>query len=175
MLYLINKNQKEKILDEYYSRLINIFTTSLIILSLIFLILLFPVYLNMNVDKKILINKAGLLKKEIDLYKVKNKKDQTFGLSDDVSILSTPTNDTALIIFEEVKSIYKEIPNIRLISINVDVLNKKVIVSAIVDNKNTASLLVDRLNISKYKGADLPYSVFSQNKSFTFNQSLSYE
>jgi hypothetical protein len=37
------------------------------------------------------------------------------------------------------------------------------------------SLIVERFNNSRYKGAELPYSVFSQSKNFTFNLNLSYE
>ncbi len=60
-------------------------------------------------------------------------------------------------------------------SINIDSLSKKIVVSANIDNKNTANILVDKLNNTAYKGAELPYSVFSQSKNFILNQNLSYE
>lgn len=175
MLFLINKTQKEKILNEYYSSLINIFSFSLFCLFIMLMVFLFPTYLTIKVDKKILELRVENLNKEMSIYKAGDKSDQNQKINNDISLLSASTTDKTLIIYNDIKNIYQEFPNVKITALSVDVLNKKILVSAIIDNKNTASVLVDRLNNSNYKGAELPYSVFSQNKSFVFNQSLTYE
>lgn len=176
MLFLITKKQKNKILDEYYASLINIFSISLFILLILFLISLFPTYLTMKIDKQILTDKVLPLQMEIDKHKTNSKENNSLSINDDISILSSSsTNKNTVNLYKEIKDIYQSISNVNLVSINVDTLSKKVIVTASIDNKNTANVLVDRLNSSRYKGAELPYSIFSQNKSFIFNQSLSYE
>lgn len=175
MLFLLTKKQKDKILDEYYSRLIYIFSFGLIFLFIVFVIVLFPSYLSVKVDKKILIDKIEPLKTEVENYKVEDNKSEALEINNNLSILNTKVNKDALIIYKDIQSVYKEIPNVEILSINVDPIAKKVSVSANVNNKNTANLLVDRLNNSRYKGAELPYSVFSQNNNFVFNLSLIYE
>lgn len=175
MLFLINKKQKEKILDEYYSSLINIFSFSLFILFIIFLVFLFPSYLNMKVDRKIVNDKVQSLQSEIDSYKKGNNTIVGTDIDNDISLLSASTTENTLSIYYEIKNIYKSIPNVKITSIIIDTSSKKITINSVIDNKNTASLLVDKLNSSKYKGAELPYSVFSQNKSFIFNQNLTYE
>lgn len=175
MLFLMNKNQREKILDEYYSSLINIFSFSLFVLLIIFTIFLFPTYLTMRVDKKIMTQKVETLQGEIDMYKNGTKTGETLKIDNDIALLSASTTDRTLTMYSDIKKIYQEIPNVKLTSISIDILNKKIMVSATMDNKNTASMLVDRLNNSNYKGAELPYSVFSQNKNFILNQNLTYE
>ncbi len=175
MLFLITKKQKEKILDEYHSNLINIFAIGLALLTIVFLASVFPVYLIMKVDRQILTDKVSPLQTEIDLYKTKAKENNAIGINNDISILSMQSDSASISIYNEIKSIYRSIPNVQLVSITVDTLAKKVIVTANIDNKNTASILVDKLNTTRYKGADLPYSVFSQSKNFIFNQTLSYE
>lgn len=171
----MNKNQREKILDEYYSSLINIFSFSLFVLLIIFTIFLFPTYLTMRVDKKIMTQKVETLQGEIDMYKNGTKTGETLKIDNDIALLSASTTDRTLTMYSDIKKIYQEIPNVKLTSISIDILNKKIMVSATMDNKNTASMLVDRLNNSNYKGAELPYSVFSQNKNFILNQNLTYE
>ena len=175
MLFLINKKQKEKILDQYYSSLINIFSFSLFCLFITLAVFLFPTYLTMKVDEKIIKAKVENLTTEMNLYNTDEKSTENQKINNDISILSLSTSEKTLIIYNDIKNIYKEVPNVRLTGISVDILNKKISVNAIIDNKNTASVLVDRLNNSNYKGAELPYSVFSQNKSFVFNQNLIYE
>lgn len=176
MLFLITKKQKDKILDEYYSYLINIFTISIIILLVIFLVSLFPTYLTMKVDRQILADKIIPLQLENDRNKTESKEKNSLEVNDDISILNTDlTSKKTINIYKEIKGIYSSIPNIEILSINVDTLSKKVFVVANIDNRNTANSLVDKLNLSRYKGAELPYSVFSQSKSFIFNQSLNYE
>ncbi len=176
MLFLITKKQKDKILDEYYSYLINIFTISLMVLLIVFLASLFPTYLTMKVDRQILTNKLIPLQTEIDKNKTESNKKNSVGINDDISILSSGSvNKNTVNMYKEIKDIYKSVPNVDVLSINVDTLSKKVLVTANIDNKNTANSLVDKLNSSRYKGAELPYSVFSQSKSFIFNQSLNYE
>ncbi len=175
MLFLINKKQKEKILDEYYASLINIFSSSLFILFIIFMVLLFPSYLTMKVDRKIMSDRVDILQKEIELYKSGNKTTDNLKIDNDISLLALSTTDRTLAIYSDIKSIYNNIPNARLTGISIDTSTKKITVNSVIDNKNTASLIVDKLNNSNYKGAELPYSVFSQNKSFVFNQNLTYE
>ncbi len=175
MLFLITKKQKDKILDEYHGNLIYIFTISLVVLFVIFLISLFPSYLTMRVDRQILTDKIAPLQLRIDYYKAESEKNNTAGINDDISILSLNPKKDTVAIYKEIKNIYQEIPNLQITSISVDSLSKKVTVIANIDNKNTANLLVDKLNSTRYKGADLPYSVFSESKNFTFSQTLTYE
>jgi hypothetical protein len=176
MLFLITKKQKDKILDEYYSYLINIFTISVIILLIIFITSLFPTYLTMKIDKQILNDKLVPLQAEIDKNKTISVEKNSLSINDDISILSSSsTNKNTVNIYNEIKTIYESVPNVGILSINVDTLSKKVAIVANIDNKNTANALVDKLNSSRYKGAELPYSVFTQSKSFVFNQNLNYE
>jgi hypothetical protein len=176
MLFLITKRQKDKILDEYYSSLIKIFTISLFILMVVFLVSVFPTYLIMKVDKQILNSRLNPLQIEIDKNKTESSDKNSLSVNDDISILSSDSkNKNTVSIYKEIKQIYDSIPNVDVLSINVDTLGKKVSVTANIDNKNTANTLVDKLNSSSYKGAELPYSVFSQSKSFVFNQNLNYE
>ena len=175
MLFLVTKQQRDKILDEYYSYIIYMYSISLIILFVIFLIIIFPTYLIMKVDGKILSDRITPLENEINTYKSEGGKKEALEINNNIAILSLNVKKDTIDIYKEVQSIYKEIPNVIISSISVDTLAKKVAVSSVIDNKNTANLLVDRLNNSRYKGAELPYSVFSQNKNFTFNLNLSYE
>lgn len=175
MLFLITKKQKDKILDEYHGNLIQIFTLSVVILFIMFLISLFPSYLTMKVDRQILTDKIAPLQTELDLSKVDGEKNNTAGINSDISILSLNPKKDTIEIYREIKDIYLQTPNVQIVNISVDSLGKKVTVTANIDNKNTANLLVDKLNSTRYKGADLPYSIFSQNKNFIFSQTLSYE
>lgn len=175
MLYLINKKQKDKILDTYYATLINLFSFSLFCLFIIFMVFLFPTYLTMRVDREIISDRVLSLKTEIDSYNDINKTNENIDIDNDISILAVSTTDNTLDIYEEIKYIYQTMPNVKLTAINIDTSTKKITINAIIDNKNTANLIVDKLNNSNYKGAELPYSVFSQNKSFIFNQNLTYE
>lgn len=176
MLFLISKKQKDKILDEYYSYLLNIISTSLFILLIIFIISFFPTYLIMKVDRQILTDKLSTLQNETDNNKSQNEDKDSLSINNDISILSSDLkNKNTIDLYYEIMEIYKSVPNIKILSVNVDSLSKKVSVTADVDNKNTANILVDKLNTTRFKGADLPYSVFNQNKNFIFNQNLSYE
>lgn len=175
MLFLITKKQKDKILDEYYANLIHIATICVIVLFVIFIVSLFPSYLTMRVDRQILVDKIAPLQSEVDQHKAEGEKNNTAGIDGDISILSLNPKKDTIAIYKEIKDIYRQVPNVQVSSITVDSLSKKVIVTANIDNKNTANMLVDKLNASRYKGADLPYSVFSQSKNFIFSQTLSYE
>ncbi len=176
MLFLITKKQKDKILDEYYSYLLNILSTGIFILLVILLISFFPTYLIMKVDRQILTDKLSTLQNEIDKNKIQNEDKNSLNISNDISLLSSDIkNKKTIDVNKEIIDIYKTIPNIKILSVNVDSLSKKVSITADIDNRNTANALVDKLNTTKFKGADLPYSVFSQNKNFIFNQNLSYE
>jgi hypothetical protein len=175
MLFLINKKQKEKILNEYYSSLINIFSFSLFCLFIVLAVFLFPTYLTMKVDQKIMATRVENLTTEMNLYKSSDKTSENQKIDNDISLLSASTTERTLTMYDDIKKIYQEVPNVKITSISIDILNKKILVGAIIDNKNTASVLVDKLNNSNYKGAELPYSVFSQNKSFVLNQNLTYE
>lgn len=174
MLFLIDKENKEKILDEYYFKLINILIFVQAFLFIVFIVFLFPTYLNMIFDENSLRSKIKPLEEEINKTKEFIQKNNVNNINDNISILANPVNNNILDIYKEMEAIYREIPNVKLTAINIDVLNKTVVVNALVDNKNTANLLVERLNTTKYKGAELPYSVFSQNKDFIFNQNLKY-
>ena len=175
MLFLITKKQKDRILDEYHASMIYIFTLCLIGLFIVFLVSLFPAYLTMNVDRQILTDKISPLQAEIDQSKSETESNNAVGINNDISILSLGTKKDTVSIYNDIKGIYEGIPNIVLISINIDTLTKKVIIVANIDDKNTANLLVEKLKTTRYKGADLPYSVFSQSKNFIFSQTLTYE
>lgn len=175
MLFLVTKQQKDKILDEYYARLVYIFIISLLILFAVFMAILFPTYLTMKVDGKMLSDKIKPLENDVNLYKSEGGKKEALEINNNISILSLNVKKETVDIYKEIQSIYQEIPNVKISSISVDTLSKKVLVSADIDNKNTANLIVERLNHSRYKGAELPYSVFSQSKNFIFNLNLSYE
>lgn len=175
MLFLITKKQKDKILDEYYANLIYLFTLGIVGLFIIFLVSLFPSYLTMKVDRKIITDKIAPLQAQIDAYKIDSEKNNVDGVNDDIAILSVGAKKDTVEIYKEIKGIYGQIPNAQVTSISVDTASKKVVVVANIDTKNTASALVDLLNASRYKGADLPYSVFSQSKNFIFSQTLTYE
>ncbi len=175
MLFLMDKENKDKILDEYYFKLTNILIFAQIFLFIIFLIFLLPTYLNMLLDENSFRLKIKPLENEIKNNKEIIQKNNVNDINNSISILANPLHNNILNIYSEIENIYKEIPNVKLMAINIDVLNKTVSIDALVDNKNTANLLVEKLNTTKYKGAELPYSVFSQNKNFIFNQSLKYE
>lgn len=176
MLFLITKKQKDKILDEYYSNLINIFTISILILLIIFIVLLFPTYLTMKVDNQLLTSKLTPLQAEIDKINADSQEKNSLVINNDISILSsTSTNKNIFNIYKDIKGIYESVPNVNLLSINIDNTGKKIVVTADIDSKNTANILVDKLKSANYKGAELPYSVFSQSKNFIFNQNLTYE
>ncbi|MBC7981610.1 hypothetical protein H7X65_00870 [Candidatus Parcubacteria bacterium] len=172
---MITKKQKDKILDEYYANLIHIATVCVVVLFAVFLISLFPSYLTMKVDRQILTDKVAPLQAEIDQHRAEGEKNNTSGIDDDISILSLNTKKDTVTIYKEIKDIYQQIPNVQIVSIVVDGLSKKINVTANIDNKNTANLLVEKLNSTRYKGADLPYSVFSQTKNFIFSQTVTYE
>ncbi len=171
----MNKKQKEKILDQYYASLINIFSISLFVLFLIFLVLLFPTFLTMKVDQKIVSGQLNSIQIDIQSMRNLNQNSTTTVIDNDIALLSASTTNKTVVIYNEIKDIYQQTPNVRLNNISIDILNKRIVVSATIDNKNTASLLVDKLNNSRYKGAELPFSVFTQSKSFIFNQNLTYE
>lgn len=175
MLFLITRKQKDKILNEYYAGIINIITTGIVVLFIIFLVSLFPSYLTMKVDRKILTDKVTPLQSRIDQYKARAEKIDSLGVNNNISILSINIKKETIDIYKEIKEIYRKVPNVEIVSIDVNSLDKKVTVVANIDGKNTASVLVDALNATRYKGADLPYSVFSQSKNFIFSQTLNYE
>ena len=175
MLFLITEKQKNKILNDYYASLINILSVSSLILFLLFMISLFPTYFLFKADNDMVNQKIKNLQSEIDLYKLYDVKNQTSNINNDISLLSLNVDRKTVEIYRDILSIYKSVPNVNIVNISVNSINKKITVNAIIDNKNTANIIIDKLNESKYKGAELPYSVFSQSKSFSFNQNLSYE
>ena len=166
MLFLITEKQKNKILNDYYASLINILSVSSLILFLLFMISLFPTYFLFKADNDMVNQKIKNLQSEIDLYKLYDVKNQTSNINNDISLLSLNVDRKTVEIYRDILSIYKSVPNVNIVNISVNSINKKITVNAIIDNKNTANIIIDKLNESKYKGAELPYSVFSQSKSF---------
>jgi len=175
MLFLVTKKQKERILDEYHARLIQVFTLSIVFLFVVFLGSLFPAYVTMKVDRQIVTDKLLPLQAAIEQSKSTVSASSSPDINNDISILSLDTNKRTVEIYYDIKKIYTEIPNVELISIQVDTLSKKIQVVARIDDKNTANTLVEKLKTTRYAGANLPYSVFSQGKNFMFGQTLTYE
>jgi hypothetical protein len=114
MLFLVTKQQKDKILDEYYARLIYIFSIALLVLFVIFIIVLFPTYLTMKVDGKISSDKIMPLENEINAYKSESDKKEALEINNNISILSLNTKKETIDIYREIQSIYKEIPNVEV-------------------------------------------------------------
>ncbi len=175
MLFLITEKQKNKILNDYYASLIKILSVSIIILFVLFIISLFPSYFLFKADENIVNQRIRVLQSEIDKYKPEDIKNQTSNINNDISLLSLNVDRKTVDVYRDIVSIYKSIPGVNILNITINSTNKKITINAIIDNKDTANNIIDKLNESKYKGAELPYSVFSQSKSFSFNQNLSYE
>lgn len=175
MLFLITKKQRDYIIQEYYAYILHIINIGIILMIIVFTIALFPTYTAMHLDRDIVSQKIIPLEKELSQVGQGAKEDAAIAIQNDISLLHASTTTQVFDIYEDIQKIYLSIPGVDIQDISIDHISKTIQVRAEVDSKNTANALVDILLTSPYKGAELPYSVFSQTKSFIFPQNLTYE
>lgn len=175
MLYLINEEQRNRIIADYYARVAQVSVWFLIGIFLVIGIASLPTILLLQTEVRTSEQKIALLESEIQKAKSESTEEDATAITNKIEILKTVTSPDIRRRYIEVEKIVESIPGVKITSITIDSLAKNVQVITEIQSKETAKELVDALNKTTYKGANLPYSVLSERGSFTFAQNLSYE
>ncbi len=174
MLYLITTEQRKKIIDEYQARIWLVSCVSLICLVVIFFIFSIPTLIAMQSESKTLAQKIAPLEAQEETMKLESTKEGAVAVTKDLAILQLPTRKPVRDIYNDVIEVFESIGGVVVQGVVVDTLTKTVDVTCLIRDKDVAKLLIDHINTTSYKGANLPYTILSEKTSFTFNQKLTY-
>ncbi len=174
MLYLITTEQRKKIIDEYQARIWSISVICLIFLAIIFFVISIPTVLVMRSESKILTEKLDPLEKETSLMQAESTKDGAVAITKDLSLLQLPKTTNVRDVYKDITQVFEGVSGVVIQNISVDIVSKTIDITSLVRDKDVAKALVDRIQTTKYKGANLPYTILSEKASFVFNQKLTY-
>ncbi len=175
MFYLLSPKQKKKIQTEYWIKVSNLFSISLIVVYIIVIGLATPTVLKLYAELSTLNSQIEPLEHEISSTKVEVAKEGVTKILADVEILNKPNKEDISKIYKKFIEVVESVPGAKIQTVQVDLLSKSIQTTLFVRDKAVAQALVERIESEKYIGANLPYSVLSQKGSFVFAQKLSYE
>ena len=175
MLYLINEEQRKKIVADYYARVGQVIVWFLIGIFIVIGIAALPTILLLQTEVRTSEQRIAQYEAEVAKAKAESTEEDAAAITNKLEILK---NVSALDIrkkYIEIERVAEAVPGIKITSVTIDALSKKVQIITEVRDKDAAKELVDAFNKTTYKGANLPYSVLSEKASFIFAQNLSYE
>ncbi|MES2985972.1 MAG: hypothetical protein V4686_02495 [Patescibacteria group bacterium] len=175
MLYLINEEQRKKIIADYYIRVGQVVSWFLVGIFLTIGVLAVPTILLLQTEVRTSEQKILNLEREIETAKDMSTEKEATVITNKLEIFKTATVSDIQKRYLEVENTVESVPGVLITGLNVNVLNKTVQIVTEVKDKEVAKDLVDVLNKTTYKGAVLPYSVLSEKGSFIFAQNLTYE
>ena len=175
MFYLLSKKQKEKIQTEYWVRVCNLFSISVLVVMVASICLATPTAIRMYSELSTLNSVVEPLQREITDSKLAVAKEGVNKILSTVDILNMPPRSDIALIYKRFIEVVESVPGVRINSIQVDTLSKTIQTDMLVKDKSVAQALVKRFEEEGYTGSVLSYSVLSQKGSFIFVQKLSYE
>lgn len=175
MLYLINEEQRKRIIGDYYTRVWQVVSWFLIGVFLMIGIFAIPTILLLQTEVQTSEEKIVQFEADVEKGKAESTEEDATKITNKLEILKTVYPVDIRRKYAEIERIVENVEGVRLTSVNIDALSKSVQIITIVRDKESAKTLVDTLNKTTYKGSNLPYSVLSQKASFTFAQNLTYE
>lgn len=175
MFYLLSKKQKEKIETEYWVRICNLFSISMIVIIVSSICLAMPTVVRMYSELSSLSAVVEPLQRDITDSKLAVAKEGVHKILSDVDILNMPPKGDISKIYARFIEVVESVPGVKIQYVSVDTLSKTIQTDLYVKDKNVAQALVKRFEEEKYEGSSLSYSVLSNKGSFTFVQKLSYE
>lgn len=175
MLYLINEQQRKKIIGDYYANVWKVVSLFLFSIFIITGILAIPAVLLLQTEVKTSTDKVSLIESEIQKSKLDSAEEEAIKITNKVHLLiGVHVSDIAKR-YENIQNIVSSVSGVSITKITIDTLTKSVSIVTQVRDKEVAKDLVDMVNKTKYKGANIPYSVLSEKASFSFTQNLTYE
>lgn len=175
MLYLIHEQQRKKVIQGYYTRVLSVFMWACIGISLLVAILAIPTIVLLRTETEIKRNLVKSLTEDITTSKSKDFENEVLRIQNKITILKQKYSSDARSVYMDIENIIASVSGVRITNIIVDSLAKTIQLGTIVKDKEVAKRLVDTLQKTKYKGAVLPYAILSEKNSFFFTQNLSYE
>lgn len=175
MLYLINEEQRKKIITDYYIRVGQVVSWFLIGIFLTIGVLALPTILLLQTEVKTSEQKITNLETDIAAAKSMSAEEDATLITNKLEIFKIATTSDIQKRYIEIEKVAESVPGVFVTELNVNVLNKTVQIITEVEDKEAAKALVDMLNKTTYKGAVLPYSVLSEKDTFIFAQNLTYE
>lgn len=175
MLYLIHEQQRKKVIQGYYARVLSVFMWACIVTSLLIAILAIPTIVLLHTETEIKRNLVKSLTEDIASSKSKDFENEVLRIQNKITILKQKYSSDARSVYMDIENIIASVPGVRITNITVDSLAKTIQLGTVVKDKEIAKKLVDVLQKTRYKGAVLSYSVLSEKSSFFFTQNLSYE
>lgn len=175
MLYLINEEQRKRILADYYARIAQVSIWFLVGIFLVVGITAMPTILLLQTEVKTSEQKIAQFEADIEQAKSQSTEEDAIKITNKIEILKSSSAADIRKRYLEVERVAESVSGVKITSLTIDSLTKKVQIITEIRNKEAAKELVDELNKTTYKGAQLPYSVLSEKASFVFAQNLSYE
>lgn len=175
MLYLINEEQRKRITADYYARIAQVSVWFLVGIFLVIGIGALPTILLLQTEVSTSEQQIAQLEVEIEKAKSQSTEEDATAITNKIGILKTVSATDIRKRYLEVERVTESVSGVKITSLTIDSLSKKVQIITEIRNKDAAKELVDALNKTSYKGATLPYSVLSEKASFIFAQNLSYE
>jgi hypothetical protein len=175
MLYLIHEEQRKRITNIYYTSVWKSVSGMLIVVCIVAGICAVPAVLLLRTEGKISEGNITLLESDLQDAKFAGSEAEVGKITNKIHILEKVDTTNVRKTYQDVQRVVESVSGVRVVSIRVDSLTKKVDLVTQVRDKNVAKDLVDALQKTSYKGANLPYSVLSERATFTFAQNLTYE
>lgn len=175
MFYLLSQKQKEKIQTEYWVKICNLFSISMVVIILASVCLAAPTAIRMYSELSTLNAYVEPLQREITDSKLAVAKEGVDKILADVDILNMPPKKDISSIYTRFIEVVESVSGVKVNSVNIDTLSKTIQAEMLVKDKSVAQALVKRFEEEKYTGSVLSYTVLSQKGSFVFAQKLSYE
>ncbi len=175
MLYLIQDEQRKRIIDRYYTSVWQTVSWMFVLVCLIAGASAVPTILLLRTEGKVSESSIASLESGLQASTLAGSEAEVAKITNKINILQNVNTTDVRKTYQDVERVVESVGGVRLISIHVDSIAKKVDIVTEVRDKKVAKDLVDALQKTSYKGANLPYSVLSERATFTFAQNLTYE
>lgn len=175
MLYLIHDEQRKRIIDRYYTSVWKSVSWMLVLVCLVAGASAIPTILLLRTEGKVSESSIASLESELKNNTLEGSEAEVAKITNKIHILQDVNTTDVRKTYQNVERVVESIGGVRIISIHVDSVAKKIDIVTEVRDKKVAKDLVDALQKTSYKGANLPYSVLSERATFTFAQNLTYE
>lgn len=175
MLYLITEEQRKRITLNYYARVMQVVTWFVIGVFITIGVLSIPTIVLLQTEVSTSEQRISDLEYEIAKAKRESTEEDASMITNKIEVLKIVYAIDTRKRYMEIERIAESVGGVKITNLTIDTLAKTVQIITTVRDKESAKVLVDALNKTSYKGANLPYSVLSEKSSFIFAQNLKYE
>lgn len=175
MLYLIHEEQRKKVIDRYYTHVLQTVLWVFVGVCSIVAILAVPTVILLQTEVKVTSDTISMLESDIRQAESKDFEGEVSKITNKIDLLKRIDTQGVHTVYSDIVRIVEGVSGVRIQNVSVDSLTKTIQLVMEVRDKEVAKNLVDVLQKTKYKGAEVSYAVLSQKASFTFPQKLTYE